>query len=264
MEEQQLWTALLTFWLAIFGAALGSFLDCAVSRWAAAKDGGDHPDIFRSRSRCVSCGHTLGAGDLIPVFSWLFRRGRCRYCGAPIPADCLAAELAGAMALACLGARFGPMPELGQWCVLAALLLALSLADVFRRIIPDGLLLLLAANRFLWLPVLGRVVRELPKMFKAAAVPAVLLALVLLTEKLSDREVMGGGDIKLLFALALYLTWAELLLALLGGCLLGLLWAALSRRTGAVPFGPFVSAGALAAVCFGSPLLTWYFSLFCY
>ena len=75
---------------------------------------------------------------------------------------------------------------------------------------------------------------------------------------------MGGGDIKLLFALALYLTWAQLLLALLAGCLAGLAWAALAgrRRGTAVAFGPFLAAGALYAVCWGEPLIQWYFGLF--
>ena len=71
--EQQLLTAYLCFWLAVFGAVLGSFLDCAVSRWAA---GDPHP--FRGRSRCGSCGQTLGPRDLLPIASFLFCRGRCR------------------------------------------------------------------------------------------------------------------------------------------------------------------------------------------
>ena len=66
--------------------------------------------------------------------------------------------------------------------------------------------------------------------FLACIVPAALLALVLAGEWLTGRELMGGGDIKLLFTLALYLTWAQLLLTLLAGCLLGLVWAALSGR----------------------------------
>ena len=95
-------------------------------------------------------------------------------------------------------------------------------------------------------------------------IPAILLALVLAGEWLTGRELMGGGDIKLLFALALYLTWAQLLLALLAGCLAGLAWAALagSRRGTAVAFGPFLAAGALYAVCWGEPLIQWYFGLF--
>ena len=97
---------------------------------------------------------------------------------------------------------------------------------------------------------------------KACAIPAVLLALVLALEKLWGREAMGGGDIKLLFVLALYLGWGQLLLALLAGCLLGLVWTVAARRQGAIPLGPFLAAGALLTVCFGGPLLDWYFGLF--
>lgn len=258
MEEGQIWTAFLCFWLAVFGAVLGSFLDCAVSRWAAGER------MFAGRSRCVSCGHDLGARDLVPVFSFLLRRGRCRYCGERIPAGCLAAELAGAVAFACLGARFGPRPELGQWLAFAAALLAVSLTDRAKRIIPDRLLALLAANRAVWFFILGHGVREVLAAGKALAVPAALLALVLVMEKLLGREAMGGGDIKLLFVLALYLGWAELTLTLLAGCFLGLLWAVLTGgKTGtAMPFGPFLAAGAVLAICCGGPVLDWYFGLF--
>lgn len=255
----QLLTAYLCLWLAVLGAVMGSFLDCAASRWAA---GDPHP--FAGRSRCASCGHTLGPGDLIPVFSYLFRRGRCRYCGERIPAECLWAELAGAAAFACLGPRFGLSLELGQWLIWAAALLALSLTDWARQIIPDKLLLLLAANRAVWFFVLGQGTGALLAAVKALTIPAALLLLVLGMEKLLGREAMGGGDIKLLFVLALYLDWGALLLALLAACLLGLVWAlATRRRKGmAMPFGPFLAAGALAAVCWGGPVLEWYFGLF--
>ena len=251
-------TAYLCVWPAVSGAVAGSFLHCAASRWAA---GDPHP--FRGRSRCGSCGHTLGARDLVPVFSFLLRRGRCRYCGARIPARCLVSELAGAAAFLCLGLRFGLSLELGQWFVFAALLLALSLTDWAKRIIPDKLLLALAANRAVWFALLGHGAREALEAAKALAVPAALLALVLALEKLLGREAMGGGDVKLLAVLALYLGWAELFLTLLAGCLLGLLWAALTGgKTGtAMPFGPFLAAGAVLTVCCGGPVLDWYFGL---
>ena len=273
MNETQILTAFVCFWLAVFGAVLGSFLDCAVSRWAAGSR-----DLFAGRSRCDSCGHTLGAADLVPVFSFLLRRGKCRYCGAKIPADCLWAELAGAASLACVGLRFAPALELGhghwhigptlalvQWVVFAALLLALSLTDAAKRIIPDKLLLALAAGRLCcFFAVEADYAAAGLEILKACAIPAVLLALVLGLEKLWGREAMGGGDIKLLFVLALYLSWGQLLLTLLGGCLLGILWAVLARQKqgAALPFGPFLAAGALLAVCFGGPLLDWYFGLF--
>ena len=257
--EEQIWTAFLSFWLAVSGAVLGSFLDCAASRWAE-----EDPHPFAGRSRCASCGHVLGARDLVPVFSFLLRRGRCRWCGEKIPAECLWAELAGAAAFVCVGVRFGLCPELGQWLMFTFLLLALSLTDWAKRIIPDKLLLALAANRAVWFFVLGHGVREALEAAKALAVPAALLALVLAIEKLLDREAMGGGDVKLLAVLALYLGWAELFLTLLAGCLLGLLWAALTGgKTGtAMPFGPFLAAGAVLTVCYGGPVLDWYFGLF--
>lgn len=256
--EETILTIYLCFWLGVMGAVWASFADCAVSRWAAGER------MFAGRSKCAACGHVLGAGDLVPVFSWLFRRGRCKYCGEPIPADCLVSELAGAAGFVCAGARFGLSLELGQWLIWWALLLCLSLTDGAKRIIPDPLLLALAANRLIWFFVLKEEFSAVFDVFKACSVPLALLALVLLAEKVTGREVMGGGDIKLLFVLALYLSWAQLLLALLAGCLTGLLWAALAggRRGTAVPFGPFLAAGAALTVYFGDPVIQWYFSLF--
>ena len=259
MDENMIITVYLSFWLAILGAVAGSFIDCAVSRWAA---GGR---MFAGRSQCAACGRTLGAAELVPVFSWLFRRGRCRYCGGKIPADCLAAELAGAAGFVCLGLEFGPEPELLQWLVWAGLLLALSLTDWARRIIPDGILVALAVNRLGWVLFLGEDAnRVLWSALGACSIPAALLALVLLAERLIEREVMGGGDVKLLFVLALYLDWAQLLLTLLAGCLLGLAWAALpgGRRRASVAFGPFLAVGAAFTVCFGGPLIQMYLGLF--
>lgn len=255
--EERIWTIYLSVWLTVFGAVLGSFLACAVSRWAAGER------MFAGRSRCVSCGHVLSFPDLFPVFSYLFLRGKCRYCGAGIPADCLISELAGAASFLLL-AWSVPLSRLPCWLIFAAVLLAVSLADQARRIIPDGLLLALLANRIVWFLVWREDVSVIFEALKALLVPAALLALVLLGERLTRRELMGGGDIKLLLALACYLSWAQLLLALLAGCVFGLILALLSgqKAGNAVPFGPFLAAGALAAVTLGGPLIRWYFSLF--
>lgn len=220
--------------------------------------------MFAGRSRCGACGHILSVFDLIPVFSWLFQRGRCKYCGERIPADCLLAELAGAAGFVCVGLRFGPVLALGQWLVWAGLLLWLALADGAKRVLPDGLLLLLAANRVVWFFVQKEGFDAIITAFRACFIPLLLLALVLLAEQVVGREVMGGGDVKLLLVLSLYLSWAQLLLALLAACLTGLFWAALAgrKRGTAVPFGPFLAVGGMLSVCFGDPVIHWYFGLF--
>lgn len=257
MNPDTILTIYLCVWLALAGAVLGSFLDCVAWRWARGEP------MFGGRSRCGSCGHTLGARDLIPVLSYASARGRCRHCGERIPAECLWAELAGAAAFVGIGLRFGLSLELGQWLLLAALLLAVSLADVAKRIIPDRLLLAMAAGRAVWVLLLRE---PLPGAGKAALIslctgPVPLLALTLLLEHLRGREMMGGGDIKLLGALALYLQWPQMALTLLLGCLTGILGAVVCRKQGAFAFGPYLAAAALAAVCFGGPLIEWYLGL---
>lgn len=247
----------LCVWLFVAGAVLGSFLDCAVWRWAHGEA------MFRGRSHCGSCGHTLSPQELVPVFSFLFSRGKCRHCGEKIPAECLWAELAGGIGFVCFGVKFGLSLELAQWLVLGALLLAVSLADGAKRIIPDRLLLAMAANRAVWLFVLGRPLWDTVKgMLASCIVPAALLCFVLLAEKVMKKEAMGGGDIKLLLALALYLSWPELLLTLLGGCLLGIAGGLLGKHRGAIPFGPYLAAAAVGAACFGGPLIDWYLGFF--
>lgn len=249
--------AYLSLWLTVFGAVLGSFLACAVSRWAVGER------MFAGRSRCLSCGHILSFLDLFPVFSYLFLRGKCRYCGAKIPAGCLVSELAGAAGFLILGWTV-PLSRLPCWLIAAVLLLAVSLADGARRIIPDPLLLALLVNRIVWFFVWKEDVSVLFEMLKAALVPIVLLALVLLGERVTGRELMGGGDLKLLLVLSGYLTWAQQLLGLLAGCVFGLILSAVSgqKRGSAIPFGPFLAAGALAAVTLGGPVIRWYMSLF--
>lgn len=257
LQEETIITICLTFWLALLGAVLGSFLDCAVTRWAKGEP------WHKGRSRCDSCGRTLSPQDLVPIFSFLLQRGRCRRCGAKIPLDCLWAELAGAAGLVCVGLRFGLSPELGQWAVFTVLLLALALTDAAKRMLPDVLLLALAVNRAVWFFLLKQPLWETLKgMLLSLLVPAGVLAVVLLAERLWRREAMGGGDVKLLLALALYLTWPELVLTLLAACLLGILGAAAAGKEGAIPFGPFLGLGAVLCVCFGSPLIQWYLSLF--
>lgn len=74
----------ITFFL---GCCLGSFADCLAMRLLSGES------AFAGRSHCDSCGHVLGAPDLVPLFSWLFLKGRCRYCGAKVPTECFFTEL---------------------------------------------------------------------------------------------------------------------------------------------------------------------------
>lgn len=287
-------TVYLACWLALLGAVIGSFLDCAAWRRAHGES------VLRGRSHCGSCGHVLGARDLIPVFSYLCSRGRCRYCGAKIPGDALAAELAGAAVFAGCALKFGPAPELAMWLVFASILLLLSLIDHAQRVLPDGLLALAAANRLIFWLILERSPGQLAQMLiGACSVSVPLLFVVLIMDRVLGRETMGGGDIKLMFVLGLYLSWQEMILVLLAACVLGIavglsgLFARKredGQRTAAdsphpqekvsaqehgdgqessgpqedaqgIAFGPCIAAAAALVLLFGQPVIDWYAGL---
>lgn len=256
MDIDLLFNLYLALCLAILGAVLGSFLCCAADR------GG----LPTGRSRCDSCGHVLGVGELIPIFSYLFSRGRCRHCGATIPARCLIAELVGAVGFAALGVRFGPSLELVMQLILAGLLLLLSLVDWNAHVLPDKLLLAIIVNRLVFLVLLREPLGEtLPQMALGAfsvSLPLLLLSLVM--DWLLQKDTLGGGDIKLLFVLGLYLSWLEMLLLLIFACALALVWAIGPGRRqakGEIPLGPFLAAGWLSVTLFGEPLIQWYLGL---
>lgn len=95
------------FWplLVVWGLCLGSFTTCVIYRMPRGislwrRDDGSQ------RSFCPSCGHVLGVADLLPVVSWLWQKGRCRHCAAPIGAVYPAIELAVACCVLMLGFMF--------------------------------------------------------------------------------------------------------------------------------------------------------------
>ena len=219
----------------LLGAALFSFMN--VVAWRLPRG----MDPLKGRSVCPQCGHTLGAPDLVPVFSWLFLRGRCRHCGAHIPARYLLVELlGGVLALGCTW-RYGAAYALpgGLFGMSWAALLALAVCGAVS-------VLLSPAD---WLPhVIGAL---------CVSVPMFLLCLVI-------DGAFGGGDIKLMAAAGLFLGWQNTLLAMFFGIVFGgmygiyLLAAKKAGKKDHFAFGPFLCAGIVIAMLFGGPVLEWY------
>ena len=251
----------------LLGAALFSFMN--VVAWRLPRG----MDPLKGRSVCPQCGHTLGAPDLVPVFSWLFLRGRCRHCGAHIPARYLLVELlGGVLALGCTW-RYGAAYALPgglfgmSWAALLALavcgiLLSVSLIDAETQTIPDRLNLALAV--FGAVSVLLSPADWLPHVIGAlcVSVPMFLLCLVI-------DGAFGGGDIKLMAAAGLFLGWQNTLLAMFFGIVFGgmygiyLLAAKKAGKKDHFAFGPFLCAGIVIAMLFGGPVLEWYCAFLC-
>jgi len=223
------------------GAIAGSFLATAVIRWPAGRQ------VTRGRSACDRCGRILGPLDLIPIASFLIRRGRCATCAGAIdrrhPMVEVAAALIGAISFAIAPGAVGVAGALFGW-----MLLLLGALDVEHFWLPDRLTWLLALIGI----ALG-----------AAGLPPVpndrLIGLVLgfaglwlvgaLYKAIRNREGLGGGDPKLLGAIGAWLGWAALPYVLLLAGLVGIGAVLLAKRRGEdVSATTRVPLGALMAI----------------
>ncbi len=235
---------------AVFGAVIGSFLNVVAYRLPRGES------LIRPRSRCPSCGTAVRASDNVPVFAWLWLRGRCRSCAAPISArypavEALTAVLAVAVALTKHSAH-----DLGLGLALVLVLVPVALIDLDHRIIPNKITLPAALTAI----AIGLVTRP-------AAVPGQLIAGAaaggfLLMFALAYPRGMGMGDAKLAAVLGLYLGLASAVALLVGIVAATSVGIAIMARVGvakgrktAVPFGPFLALGGIAALLVGAPIL---------
>ena len=245
---------------AVLGAIFGSFLNCAAWRIA-------HGEAFwKGRSRCPACGHALSAPDLVPVFSWILLRGKCRYCGAKVSVRYLVTELLFALlTLLCL-LRFDlTVLCLRNWIFLCCLF-CLSLVDLETMVIPNGCLIVAVCAWLAALPLLRpgwRVI--LNSLIAALLFGGGILLLSLLMDRLLKRESLGGGDVKLLAVTGLYLGIVGSLFQLILACVLGLVFVLVRRRAGSkrepFPFGPAIAAAAYLVLLWGGAVINWYLGL---
>jgi len=241
----------------VMGAIFGSFLNVVVYRLPR------HESLVKPASHCTNCGTPVKAYDNIPIFSWLLLRGHCRVCGARISARYPLVE--GVTAALCVGAVLAHRSAAGIALSVALILLVVPAAaiDIEHKIVPNkitafGAVLALALGLSL----------------DPAGEPSRLIAGVaaggfLLLAALAYPGGMGMGDVKLAGMMGLFLGAAvapALLIALVTGVAFGVIVIArkgtrAGRKT-AVPFGPFLTLGALVAVFAGNQLVAVYVNHF--
>ncbi|KWI49822.1 peptidase A24 [Burkholderia pseudomultivorans] len=262
----------------VLGLCVGSFVNVVVHRlpvmmqraWQAeiaeATGSADTPDdgypprydLCRPRSACPHCGHVLRAWENIPLVSYLLLRGRCRQCGHAIGLRYPLVELAGGMLAAGALAAFGPTGTALAVFGLCAALLAMSAIDIRTGYLPDSMTLPL-----LWAGLALNLADTLTSL-RSAVIGAMagylfLWSIYWLFKWLRGIEGIGFGDLKLLAALGAWMGWAALpqvvLFAAVTGAIVGLVatWRGRMRFEEPIPFGPFLAAGGVATLFFGTP-----------
>lgn len=244
----------------ILGAVVGSFLNVCIYRLPAGES------VVSPPSRCPSCGTRIRPWDNVPILSWLILRGRCRSCRAKISARYPLVELINGLLTLALFLKFGPTLTFAVLFIFCSALVAITFIDLDHQIIPDvislpGIALGFAASFFL--PWLG----WLNSLIGIVAGGGSLLLVAWLYERLTGKEGMGGGDIKLLAMMGAFLGWRAvpfiIFASSLVGSVIGLTVMMLQKKDSklAIPFGPFLALGAVLYIFFGKAIILWYLSI---
>lgn len=247
----------------VLGLVIGSFLNCVIYRLEQEKS------FLKGRSYCTHCKHELAWQDLIPIFSFVFLRGKCRYCQKPISFQYPLVEIATGILFVLIYYSF---PNILVSCFLSlvsCLLVIIFVYDLKHFIIPDNIIYLAVAIAFLF-NILNSYFVTHNSYFIANSLGAAFSAALffLLIVLVSKGQWMGIGDIKLAFFMGLFLGFPNVLLALFSafflGAIIGIGLVISRKRTlkSEIPFGPFLVTGTFLALFWGSRIINWYLNLF--
>ncbi len=259
----------------VLGLLVGSFLNVVIHRVPAGRS------ILAPPSACPACGARIRWHDNVPLVSWLLLRGRCRHCRAAIPVRYPLVELGTGVAFALVALGLAPAGMLpaparlddgAQWLVLAAYLvltaagIALTAIDLELRRLPTSIVWTAASLVVLLLvaaaAIRGDVSSILTAILAGLAMGALYLLIVLIRP-----DGMGLGDVRLAVLVGLatgWVGWSAAVLGLLSAFLLGALVglgvivARRGDRRTAIPFGPWMLAGAWVGILAGPAAWRWY------
>lgn len=244
----------------IFGAIVGSFLNVCIVRLPKEES------IVFPGSHCPFCNKSIAFYDNIPLISYLLLGGKCRYCKNNISVQYPLVEGTTALCSLLLYLRFGPSLSYLFYFAFVSALIVITVIDLYHQIIPD----------VISLPGIGAGLLSsliIPQITFLNSLIGLLLgggSLFLVAtgyQWLFKREGMGGGDVKLLAMIGAFLGWKSVILTILLssliGSIIGIIIIVLKGKDFkyAIPFGPFLSLGAVIALFYGDEIVGWYFGI---
>jgi prepilin signal peptidase PulO-like enzyme (type II secretory pathway) len=241
----------------ILGLIIGSFLNCVIYRIEKGES------FFKGRSYCPNCRHVLGSLDLIPIFSFLFLKGRCRYCRKKISLQYPLIEMfTGLLFLLIFYFYYFSFQSFLLWFIFS-LLAIVFVYDFKHYLIPDKVIYLAVVSACIFSFFFGHY-QFLNYLLSAAGIFIVFYSMVIL----SRETWMGMGDAKLVFLMGMLLGWPNILIALFSaaflGSLIGILMIIMKKKkiNSQIPFGPFLVTGSVVSFFWGQEIINWYFNLF--
>jgi len=243
-------TILLYIIVFLYGIVIGSFLNVLIYRLPKKEN------IAVVRSHCMNCGYQLTWYDLVPLFSWLALRGRCRVCREKISVQYPLIEALNGVLYLVVFHRYGLSIESLLYCLLFSALLALSVIDFRTYEIPVGF------NYFILALGLIRVMTDWKNWATYVIGFLAVSACLYLLYIVSDGRAIGGGDVKLMATCGLLIGWKLIILAFLLGCILGsvihIIRMRITNESHVLAMGPYLSMGVALAVLYGEAFLQWY------
>ncbi|MDR2649647.1 MAG: prepilin peptidase [Clostridiales bacterium] len=241
----------------LFGVVFGSFYNVVIYRIPVGMS------ISKGRSMCASCRHTLRAADLVPILSWLFLRGKCRYCGAKIsPRYPIVELLTGCLfLLSYLTQGYGP--GLILFAAFWSMLLIVTVMDYDGMIIAESILLIFTCICVVCLLLMKR--PAIYHLLGCAAGFGVYLAIYLLARAFYKKEGFGFGDVELMASIGLILglrgsieaLWLSFYIAVLGLIVMKIMGKATGHGI-EMPFGPYMCMAAFLVSLFEQPIYDMY------
>ncbi|MFQ5814040.1 MAG: prepilin peptidase [Anaerolineae bacterium] len=237
---------------ALLGLVVSSFLNVCIDRLPEGES------IVSPPSHCPACGRRLAPFDLIPLLSYVLLRGRCRYCGAPIPRRVLLVESTTGLLFALLWYRYGFSLRLLLATLYTCFFIVIFFIDLEHHLVLNRVIYPAIVVALLVIPFApGHSAREL---LLGGLIGFALLFLIAFIYPAG----MGMGDVKLATFIGLIVGFPSVFVAflisfvaggLVGG---GLLLTGLKGRKDAIPFAPFLVAGGMVAMLYGREIMDWY------
>jgi len=262
---------ILTVVFALFGIAVGSFLNLSIDRLPAGKS------LVYPPSHCDACQHRLSLKDLVPIFSYLWLRRRCRYCQAPIPQRVFWVEVGSGFLFVFLYWYYGLSAELAVTAFYGSLFIVLGVIDLEHKLILNKItypaavvaVIILAIDSFLPEPGLfsSLIFIPEPSILSGVIGGAIGFVFFLIVFLINPRG-MGMGDIKLAGLIGLVTGFPLVIVALFIGIFIGglvavtLLSLKIKGRKDVIPYGAFLALGPMVTLLWGNDILSWYLGLF--